>query len=385
MTHPSLHHPATVAWTESDQPRSAHWPSQLGAPPKRLVVSGDTLSADTAHRLASQGTAILWRGDFHNARQLLQALARRVDRKRQHDDPEPADPAAMREGFHRHRMRQAQRSALLNHLLIEVGPGMTLGLSRAPDIMQPCQEALGPVDTPFLLPLRALQGFIGAFEWSKKGVKVPGLAHNIHVSYGVYSPVRGEYLALLWEPPLPSDRLAFDIGTGSGVIAAILAQRGVRKVIATDVSDRALACARDNLQRLAFSDLVELQKTDLFPEGRSPLIVCNPPWIPAKPTTLIEHAIYDPDNRMLLGFLRGLPNHLEPGGEAWLVLSDLAERLGLRSPAFLPDAIAQAGLRVLGWHDIRAQHPKTRDSDDPLHAARSQEITSLWRLGLING
>lgn len=381
MIHPTLTPPVTVDWAEADRPRSAYWLPQFGKPPKRIAVADDTLGADAAYRLASQGTAILWRGDFHNGRQLLLALARRADRKSGKDVPPTANPASTAEAFHRHRMKQAQRSDLLNHLLVEAGSEFTLGLNRAPDIAEACRSALGSVPAPFLLPLRALQGFIGAHEWFRKGVPVPGLEHNIHVPHGVYSPVRGEYLTLLWDAPLSSDRLAFDIGTGSGVIAAILAQRGVRKVIATDVSDRALDCARDNLKRLSFDHVVELQETDLFPAGRSPLIVCNPPWIPAKPTTPIEHAIYDSGNRMLLGFLQGLPSHLEPGGEAWLILSDLAERLGLRDRTFLPDAIARAGLRVLGKLETRPQHPKSRNADDPLHAARSGEVTYLWRLG----
>lgn len=382
MTDPTLSHALTVDWTEAGLPRRAYWPAPLGKPPGRIAVCDDTLGADAAYRLASQGTAILWRGDFHQARQMLPALARRMDRKSGKGAAAPAGADGAAERFHRHRMKQAQRSDTLNRLLVEIGPGMKLDLNRAPDVAEACRAALGEVPQPFLLPLRALQGYIGAYEWFKKGVKVPGLAHNIHVPHGVYSPVRGEYLALLWEAPLPSDRLAFDIGTGSGVIAAVLAQRGVRKIIATDVSERALACARDNMRRLGFSQAVALQHADLFPEGRSPLIVCNPPWIPAKPTTPIEHAIYDPGNRMLLGFLQGLPRHLEPGGEAWLILSDLAERLGLRAETFLPDAIAQAGLRVLGKLETRPLHPKARDAGDPLHDARSGEITRLWRLGL---
>jgi methylase of polypeptide subunit release factors len=34
---------------------------------------------------------------------------------------------------------------------------------------------------------------------------------------------------------LPSTELAFDIGTGTGVVSALLAKRGVRKIIATDL------------------------------------------------------------------------------------------------------------------------------------------------------
>jgi methylase of polypeptide subunit release factors len=373
--------PPAVSWTEAGQDRTAHWPAQLGNAPRRITVADDTLSADAAYRLTSQGSAILWRGDFHNARQLLQAVTRRIERQNSKPSENKTDaPLTAQERFHRHRMKQAQRSDILNRLLVEVAAGMTLNLKRAPDITAACTAALDHVSAPFLLPLRALLGFIGAYEWYRKGIAIEGLRARIHVPYGVYSPVRGEYLDLLWKAPLPSTRLAFDIGTGSGVIAAILAERGVSQVLASDVSDRALDCARENMKRLSFEQVVQLRNTDMFPEGRSPLIVCNPPWIPAKPTTAIEHAIYDPGNRMLLGFLQGLTEHLEPEGEAWLILSDLAERLGLREPGFLSDAIANAGLRVAGKQQTRPSHAKAQDKNDPLHAARSGEITTLWRL-----
>ena len=238
----------------------------------------------------------------------------------------------------------------------------------------------GEAPLPMLLPLRALQGIVGAHEWRRKGVAVKGLEHPIHVHYGVFSPLRGEYLDLVMQAPLPATDLAYDIGTGSGVIAALLAARGVKRIVATDTDPRALACARENLRRQGLDDRVELLETDLFPEGRSPLIVCNPPWLPARPTLPQEQAIYDPDNRMLLDFLAGLRGHLRSGGEGWLIMSDLAEHLGLRAPGFLADAIAAAGLQVLGRLDIRPRHPKAADPDDPLYAARRAELTSLWRL-----
>ena len=94
----------------------------------------------------------------------------------------------------------------------------------------------------------------------------------------------------------------------------------------------------------------------------------------------MENGIYDPESRMLRGFLQALPAHLEPGGEGWLILSDLAEHLGLRSRAHLLEQIDAAGLRVLGRNDVPPRHPRAADKTDPLHAARAAEITSLWRL-----
>jgi len=86
----------------------------------------------------------------------------------------------------------------------------------------------------------------------------------------------------------------------------MLAKRGVARVIATENDPRALACARDNVQRLKLTDRIEVVEADLFPPGKAPLIVCNPPWIPARPATPLEHAVYDFESRMLHGFLDGL-------------------------------------------------------------------------------
>jgi methylase of polypeptide subunit release factors len=110
------------------------------------------------------------------------------------------------------------------------------------------------------------------------------------------------------------------------------------------------------------------------------LAVCNPPWLPGRPASALEHAVYDPDSRMLRGFLGGLAERLVPGGEGWLILSDLAEHLGLRAPGQLAGWIDAAGLVVAARLDTRARHPKASDPNDPLHAARAAETTSLWRL-----
>jgi hypothetical protein len=85
---------------------------------------------------------------------------------------------------------------------------------------------------------------------------------------------------------------------------------------------------------------------------------------------------------MLKGFISGLATHLEPGGEGWLVLSDLAEHLGLRSRDELLAAFDQAGLEPIARIDVKPDHPRVADAADPLHAARAAEVTSLWRLAL---
>lgn len=371
----------TLEWQEHELRQERPWLHHSHqAVPKHVHIADDSLSADTAYRLACEGTGLLWRGDFQNAKNLLQAIARRIDHKpKKAKKPAPTNDTPL-EAFHKHRQQQAHRARVLNMLLIEVNADFHIPLRRAPDIKQACHEAYGDTATAFVTSLRELLGIVGAHEWRKNGVFIPALQAKIHPYYGIFSPVRGEYLDLIAKAPLPSTQLAFDIGTGSGVIAALLAKRGVAKIIATDLEPRALACAAENARNLGDDAHIEFLQTDLFPAGRAPLIVCNPPWLPLRPNSVIENAIYDPDSRMLKGFLAGLKEHLETDGEAWLIMSDLAEHLGLRSHAQLWSWIEQAGMKVAGKLDIRPQHKKTQDETDPLHQARAAEITSLWRL-----
>jgi SAM-dependent methyltransferase len=362
-------------WQEHDAERSARFISESQTrPPEKVVIANDETTADTAFRLASEGHALLWRGDFQNARQLLNALARRTDRKPARQSENPA------ESFLFFRQARAQRARTLGMLMLELDENYGTGLRRAPDLFDACNEALGPAHGNSVIALRELLGMVGAHEWRRTGIAISGLPGRIHPHYGVFAPIRNEYLGLVARTPLKDVALAFDIGTGTGVLAALLAARGVPQVIATEVDQRAAACAKENLQRLGFQQQVEVQLLDLYPSGRADLIVCNPPWIPARPTSSLERAVYDPQNRMLLGFLAGVLSHLRPGGEAWLILSDLAEHLGLRSRAWLLNAIANAGLAVEARLDVRPNHPKSKADEDPLAFARKREVTSLWRL-----
>lgn len=384
-----------LQWQHQGIDYQAAWRSENGQQaPRRVEVVDDTVSADAAYRMACEGTGLLWVGDFHNARHLMEALKRRLDKparshsaKARKAKAAAAAPVTPAQAFHLHRQVQGQRARVLSSILIALQPDYAIALRRAPDWRQACVEAWGePAADAGLqvVSLRELLGAVGAHEWRKKGVAMPvlGKEARIYPHYGVFSPVRGEYVQMVKDAPLPQagKTLAFDIGVGTGVLSAVLVKRGVQQVIATDMSPRALACAKDNLQRLGLQEQVQLQQTDLFPEGQAGLIVCNPPWVPARAVTTLEQAVYDDNSAMLRGFLNGLRAHLLPGGEGWLILSDLAEHLGLRSRAELEAWIADAGLYVVYRMDTQPVHGKAQDASDPLHAARAAEVTSLWRL-----
>lgn len=385
-----------VQWSENETSHQALWLSQSNhVAPARVVLVDDKTTADDAYRLACEGTSLLWRGDFHNARQLLQALGRRIDRTNERSELRKIKKAANKSAadksftpkeipnlFHQQRQLQAQRSRILSRLLLELDTGYISKLRRAPDMSAACTAAFGKLDESCVLSFRDLQGALGAAQWREKGVPIEPLNVSVFPHYGVFAPTRHEYVQLLLDAPLPDAcEVAYDIGTGTGLLAIILAQRGVKQVIATDLNPRALACASDNFTRLELSS-IQLQQADLYPTDTplADLIVCNPPWLPAKPSSPLEYAVYDPNSKMLRGLLQGAKQHLAAHGELWLILSDLAEHLQLRTRDELLGWLADAGLAVKYRLDTKAKHGRSQDDTDPLFAARSSEITSLWCL-----
>ena len=399
-----------VQWLENkdgnETLHQARWLSESNhLPPARMVLVDDTTIADDAYRLACEGTSLLWRGDFHNARQLLQALGRRIDRTNERSEQRKIKKAANQSAkssktaaepletskhipnlFHQQRQIQAQRARILSRLLLELDANYVSQLRRAPDVSAACTAAFGQLDKELnescVLSFRDLQGALGAAQWREKGVPIESLGLSIFPHYGVFAPTRHEYVQLLLDAPLPKVYdVAYDIGTGTGLLAIILAQRGVKQVIATDLNPRALACAKENFTRLA-STSVQLQQADLYPTDAplANLIVCNPPWLPAKPSSPLEYAVYDANSAMLRGLLQGANQHLAEQGELWLILSDLAEHLQLRSRDELLGWFIDSGLTVKYRLDTKPKHGRSQDNTDPLFAARSAEVTSLWCL-----
>ncbi len=366
-----------VAWREGGAERRARWLSASTDPPGRLGAADDRTTAREAQARVRRGEGLLYRGDYQNARQLLAALGRRVQPRL------GRSPARGAEAWRAERERRRIEREVLSRILIPIEAGFRIPLRRAPDVTSAVAEALGPeAALPGVLPLRDVLGMIGAHEWRRRGVPVPALGASVHPHYGVYAPIRGEYVELVaraaaaW--PVAGQR-ALDVGTGTGVLALVLARAGAA-VIATDVEPRAVACARENVERLGLAARVEVRQADLFAEAEADLVVSNPPWLPDEANTPLERAVYDPGGSFLERLVLGLPSHLAPGGEAWIVLSDLAELLGLRPPGHVAALAARAGGRAADADAARPAHRRARDAADPLHAFRARERTRLFRL-----
>lgn len=395
------------------------WHSENGSSaPEDIVEVDDSLTADKALGMLRRGTGLLWSGDFHNGRQLMTAVGRRLSkaaagrsggrrrgkgagrkagRGAGRDPQAPQETPDTRTLFLRQRADRAKRAAILGNILVALGPGWTLDLRRAPDVSEACEHAYGAWPgggesaegvEAVVISLAELQGVLGAWQWHLKGIDIEELGETLYPDYGVFSPVRNEYVGLVDRAAATqfgggSTGKVLEIGTGTGVLAAVLAKQGATQVTATDLNERAVGCARANLERLGYGDRVEVVTANLWPDAsRYDVIVFNPPWLPGTPSSDLEQGIYDADSDALRRFLAELPEHLTPDGEGWLVLSDLAEHLDLRSREELEGWFTAAGLTVVGREDTAPRHPKARDENDPLHVARSAEATSLWQLAV---
>jgi release factor glutamine methyltransferase len=142
-----------------------------------------------------------------------------------------------------------------------------------------------------------------------------------------------------------------DVGTGSGVIALCLAKKFPKaQILAVDVSEDALALARENATRLDLGGRVQLKKSNLLEnlDERFDLIVANLPYIATQDRqTLSREVLHDPEVALFAGargdeLLRELieqaPARLCPGGL-------LALEIGLGQSKALLSALAEKKYR----------------------------------------
>jgi len=184
---------------------------------------------------------------------MLSALGNRADRPQRKSRTSAATSTATpAEAFHLYRQARSQRARTLNALLIPLNDDYTIPLRRAPDIRQACTEAYGPAKTASVTSLRALLGVMGAHEWRTKGIELPEAGGRIHPHFGVFAPIRREYVDLVSATPLPagcirpgacaSSCVAFDIGTGGHRSFGRSSRFTLRTIRAIPQRNQHLAC-----------------------------------------------------------------------------------------------------------------------------------------------
>ena len=398
------------------------------------VVANDATRATTATRHIQNGNALVYQGDYRNAKQLLTAIKRRITKSQLRvpftkpgtttntntSNTTTIQTNTITQQWNEQRRRIRELSQQMNMVMVQVDSDHTLrDLDCAPNnevVRTILSSNYSQRKEPYVMPLRELLGMIGAHEWYKRGVFIPHIQTYIYPHYGVFAPTRNEYLDLIDRAPTTffhpnpntdadadanTGAVMMDIGIGTGVIAALMLQKGnIGRVIGTDTNPSAIACAKDNMVRLGLSDKVELVQANIFPPRRTDrngatkadLIICNPPWLPGKPESWLDCAVYDEDSSFLREFLSSAHYHLNdrnPHAEVWLVLSDMAERLGLRAKDEVIHMIESGNLQIVDVHHTLPAHSKAvtcqkkSPSNEPFKevaAARAAETVSLYRL-----
>lgn len=229
------------------------------------------------------------------------------------------------------------------------------------------------------------QAFFVACEWQKKGVEISALNRKrIRPMYRVWAPTSQEYINMLatYLTAEPLTGQALDIGCGTGVLAFLLAQHGL-KVTALDCHVESVDCTRLNAAELGFE--VQVLQGDIADSLELPqynVIVCNPPWLPASKEGrgMLLPGLFDEDERMLQGCLRFAGTHLEAAGRLLLVYSDLASLIGLQSADRIQQLCAVNGLKV---HAIQSQkNTRTVDSSDPFSRLKEASHFLLYDIRL---
>src|SRR4051812_26053164 len=189
------------------------------------------------------------------------------------------------------------------------------------------QRAGGDADLLDALVARRLTG--EPLAWITGTVTFCGI--TIRVEPGVYVPrPQSEELALRAAERLPPAGVAVDVCTGAGAIARVLmARRPTARVLATDVDERAVACAAANGVQARTGDLFAPLPRDLA--GRVDVVVGVVPYVPTPALPLLQRdtlafettLAYDggPDGtRLLRRVVQDAPRFLKPGGTLLLEL-----------------------------------------------------------------
>lgn len=192
---------------------------------------------------------------------------------------------------HRERLHQYQ-----SKIWIRVSDHRAV-LKGAPE--NPWIREFYPETPDYLIRFTDFLGLNGALQWHLRGKSFQVLNHLIHPFYGVYFPTRESHLDLFdrWLATQPAFSRAVDIGTGCGILSFIMHKHGVRKIHATDINPNAIFSVQEDLRRLNITagQMIFPEEADMlgsFQPESGDLVVCNPPWIPGRPLSTLDHGSY---------------------------------------------------------------------------------------------
>ena len=273
------------------------------------------------------------------------------------------------------RYREAYRDCAFR-LLAPIASGR-VALAGAPEIG--FLGELYPELDAFWLPFPEVRDLGHAWRLYETGVPMPVLGHPLHPFYGTYLPKRTTHLELFatWLSGWQGARgTAMDVGSGSGVLALMLARAGFERVIATDVSPNACESVRREIRRRGAS-AIQVLEADLLGEGEEPvdLVVFNPPWTPGPVDNLLDRALHY-DEGLFQRFFDQAHARVAANGRVVVVFSNIMRLVRPDLPHPI-DAELERGRFELVNEMIRRIKPAPRA---PRPERRTRERVEVWEL-----
>ncbi len=195
-------------------------------------------------------------------------------------------------------------------------------------------------------------------------------------------------VALAWARDRPGIvHTGADVGTGCGCVALSLAREGpFTRLVATDVSERALALARENVQRSGLEKVVDLRQGDLtepLAGEHFDVLVANLPYVAHAEEEALAPEVRDwePRDALFAGSdgLAAIRSFLERAPEVVACGGLLALEVGAGQAAAVGKMIeARGGFGEPRLHDDLAGHPRVvsaerSGSDDDRFGRRSAD------------
>lgn len=269
--------------------------------------------------------------------------------------------------------------------------------------------------TDYFLNVSSFNGANSAYQYEKEGVVVPLLqGKRVYFGYGVWPPTN-VHIYRLFAMFLEERRLlyadkktAVDFGCGSGILSFIVKTRlNVQRLWALDSFSEAVRFTKINSQILNFQDSISSFQADICEESpndvlkklrdlhgvpsRVDLVVCNPPWIIAKPMkdeTSIENGNYDEKEQFLQRFFEVSSQMIQKSkgasgknGTILLLYSDYSQKLGLQKPDRIEELCLLHSLRII--HKAKLPFALKEDSHkmvDPLKQFKKESSYILYEI-----
>ena len=122
--------------------------------------------------------------------------------------------------------------------------------------------------------------------------------------------------------------VVLDVGTGTGVQAIIAAKRGAKQVLAIDIDENSLNCAKENVELHHLEDVIEIRKSDLFEnikdDEKFDLIISQLPFADSDCETKVKHFLFDPDFKLHEKLLKDAKEHLKENGRILIPSGEIA-------------------------------------------------------------